>query len=136
MIKRFLASPFSGYLSIALLLAIAGASYWFWTELKEFGGLEQRAQAQEQALADQEYELATMKKIIASKDEALAAEVADKEKLLVVAHTMKGMIHDARAKASKALTECLDMHVADGMRFGPSSDNANSNDKASAVVDG
>lgn len=136
MIKRFLASPFSGYLSIALLLAMAGASYWFWTELKEFGGLEQRAQAQEQAIANQAYELETMRKILDSKDEALAAEAADKEKLLVVAHTMKGMIHDARAKASKAITECLDMHVSDGMRFGPSSDNADSNDKASPVVGG
>ena len=136
MLKKFVASPFSGYLAIALLLACAGAAYWFWTELKEFGGLEQRAVAQEQAIANQAHELATMRGIIERKDAALAAEVEDKAKLLAVAHTMKGMIHDARAVASKALKECMDMHVADGMRFGPSRDNTDGADKAGSNVDG
>lgn len=136
MLRKFVASPFSGYLAIALLLAAAGAAYWFWTELKEFGSLEQRAQQQAVQIETQAQQLATLQALSTKKDEALAAEVADKKKLLVVAHTMKGMIHDARAKANKALKECMDMHVADGMQFGPSSSDADGSDKASAKLDG
>lgn len=136
MLKRFVASPFSGYLAIALLLACAGAAYWFWSQAEELGSLRSAGEAQEQELANQAHELATMRAILDSKDKALAAEVEDKAKLLAVAHTMKGMIHDARAKASKALNECLDMHVASGMQFGPSRDNTDGADKASSNVDG
>lgn len=136
MLKKFVASPFSGYLAIALLLASAGAAYWFWTQAEELGSLEQRAQQQAVQIETQAQQLATLQALSARKDEALRAEAADKEKLLVVAHTMKGMIHDARAKANDALKECMDMHVAGGMQFGPSSADKDSDDKASAVVDG
>lgn len=47
LISKFAASPFSGYALIALVIAAAGAGYWFWTELKEFGSLSEKAAQQE-----------------------------------------------------------------------------------------
>ena len=56
LISRFAASPFSGYLFMALAAAGAGAGYWFWTELKEFGSLEVRAEQQERQIKSLENE--------------------------------------------------------------------------------
>src|SRR5690606_12622451 len=103
--------------------------------LKEFGGLEQRAVAQEQAIANQAHELDTMRKIIADKDAALATQEADQQKLLVVANHMRGMINEARAVASKAVRDCMDMHVADGMRL-PGGKDADGHDKAGSDLGG
>ena len=56
MISKFVSSKFSGYALIFLLIAAAGAGYWFWTELKEFGSLTEKAEQQERQIKSLESE--------------------------------------------------------------------------------
>ena len=53
-LTKFVSSKFSGYALIALIVAGAGAAYWFWSELKEFGGLEQKAEDQAREISSLE----------------------------------------------------------------------------------
>jgi len=54
LIRKFAASSFSGYMLIGLLVAAAGAGYWFWSELKNFGSLEEKAQQQAREISSLE----------------------------------------------------------------------------------
>lgn len=117
-VSKFVASKFSGYLLIAFLVAAAGAGYWFWTELKEFGGLEERAVTLEQNLAENQEELEKLKEQLQKKQQVntqLAEQMAVIKRSFGAA---RQRIADAEANADKALRECMDMHIADGMCIG------------------
>jgi len=120
LIRKFAATPFSGYLAIGLLVAAAGAGYWFWSELKEFGGLEQRAEAQEETIAIQNARLEQLARLNDERQAALSEQVTLTQRLERNERMYRLAIQEARKNASKALKECMDMHIADGMSFGPS----------------
>ena len=136
MIAKFVSSKVSGYALIALLIAAAGAGYWFWSELKEFGSLEAISQAQAQTIRHQANTLAVIQ---AESEKRQKINTALTKQMSVIKRTFgaaKRRIQNAEANADKALKQCMAMHLADGMQFGPSSEDADSEDKARAKLDG
>lgn len=134
MISKFAASPFSGYALIALVVAAAGAGYWFWSELKEFGSLEVRAEEQAKVIAQKNEELSIIRANIEAKDKAIARQTDRAQILNQQAGLLRQKLKEASDAATKALKSCLDMRIADGMRFGPSRESGES--KARSNVDG
>lgn len=122
LIQRFAASPFSGYALIGILIALAAGGYWFWTELKEFGGLEQRAEAQAETIAIQQGRLQALTELADRRQAALTEQISVIQKLERNENMYRIAIQEAKRNASKALKQCLDMRIADGMRYGPSAD--------------
>lgn len=136
LIKRFAASPFSGYLLIALLVAGGGACYWFWTELKTFGGLEERAIAQEETIAIQAAKLDQLVALNDKRQAALTEHSKRSNQLEQQARLYRLEIQEARRNADKATKDCMSMHLADGLQFGPSRQDGDGSDQARSGVDG
>lgn len=121
-VSKFVASKFSGYLLIAFLVAAAGAGYWFWTEIKEFGSLEAKAESQASTIEDQALQLATLNEQLKKKQQ-VNTQLA--EQMAVIRQSFgaaRQRIANAEANADKALRECMGMHISGGMRFGPNED--------------
>lgn len=136
LISKFIGSKVSGYLLIGMLVALAGAGYWFWSELKEFGSLEAKADSQADTIQQQRQTLEALAQDIAAKDEALAVQEKRTNQLRNNARLQQLAVQEAIKHANKALTECMAMHIASGMSFGPSRENGSGEDKASSGVDG
>jgi uncharacterized protein HemX len=136
LIQRFAATPFSGYLAIALLVAAGGAAYWFWTELKEFGGLEQRAVAQEETIANQNARLEQLSKISEQRQQALTEQQRRTQQLERNERAYRFAIQEARKNVDKVTSECMALHLDDSLQFGPQREDGNSDDKARTGVDG
>lgn len=135
-IHNFASKPFSGYLAIGLLVAAAGAGYWFWTELKEFGGLEQRAEAQEETIAIQNARLEQLARLNNERQAALSEQIRRTQKLERDAKAYRFAITEARKNADKVTRECMALHLADSLQFGPERQDGNGSGKARAGVDG
>lgn len=120
LIQRFASSPFSGYALIALVVAGAGAGYWFWSELKEFGSLEAKNQSQEQTIQDQALQLATLNEQLQKKQQVNTQLTNQMAVIRRSFGEARQRIQDAEANADKALKQCMDMHIARGMSIGPS----------------
>lgn len=130
LISKFVSSKFSGYALIALLIAAAGAGYWFWSELKEFGSLEEKAESQAETIAVQQKQLSVINEQLADKQRINTKLVTQMSQIKRTFGAVENRIREAEANAEKALRECMDMHIADGMRFGPSREDADSKDNS------
>ena len=119
LIRKFAASPFSGYALIALVVAAAGAGYWFWTELKEFGGLEQKAEAQEEIIAVQYAKLEQLQADADKRTAALQNQVNRTAMLERNARIQQLAVQEAMRNADKATRDCMSMQLADSLLFGP-----------------
>lgn len=136
LIQRFAATPFSGYLAIALLLAAGGAAYWFWTELKEFGGLEQRAEAQEETIAIQNARLQELARLNDERQAALTEYQSRMQRLERNEKAYRFAIQEARKNVDKVTRECMSLHLADSLQFGSERKDGDGDGKARAGVDG
>jgi hypothetical protein len=125
-ISKFIGSHFSSYAFIAVVVAAAGAGFWFWQELKSFGALEAREQAQ-QATIDQQ--LASLETLQVESDKRQKVNLELTGQLSIMRQSFgvaRQRIQNAENNADKALLECMDMHIADGMQFGPSDSDSGS----------
>lgn len=136
LIQRFAATPFSGYLAIALIMAAGGAAYWFWSELKEFGGLEQRAEAQEETIAIQNARLQELAKLNDERQAVLAEHQSRVQRLERNEKAYRFAIQEARKNVDKVTRECMSLHLADSLQFGPERKDGDGDSKARAGVDG
>lgn len=134
LIQRFAASPFSGYALIGILVALAAGGYWFWSELKEFGGLEQRAEAQAETIAIQQARLQALTELADRRQAALDEQLVRTQKLERDTRAYRIAIQEARKDADKATRECMALRLADRLQFGPSRGDEDS--QASTGVDG
>lgn len=136
LIQRFAATPFSGYLSIGLIVAAAGAGYWFWAELKEFGGLEQRAEEQAIAISEQKQQIENLTALSDAKDRALTRQQQRTSQLERNARIQRLAVQEAIKHADKVTRECMSLHLADGLQFGPSREDEDSGGQTRPNVDG
>lgn len=120
MIGRFAASPFSGYLLIGILAALAAGGYWFWSELKEFGGLTEKAAQQADTIEAQQQTLDTLARDIAAKEAVLDYQLTRTTNLRQQAAVTRQEIQEARDEAPQDYLNCRDMPVPERLRFGPS----------------
>jgi hypothetical protein len=126
LISRFAGSPFSGYALIAVVVAAAGAGFWFWQELKSFGALEAQAVAQQATIDQQLASLETLR-VVAEKRQKVNLELTGQLNIMRQSFGVaRQRIQNAENNADKALLECMDMHIADGMQFGPSDSDSGS----------
>lgn len=136
MISRFAASPFSGYAFIVLLIAGAGAGYWFWSELKEFGSLTEKSEQQSVKIKQQQIILDRIQSEVAAKDAVIEKQTEYTKQLRKNARLQQLAVQEAIKNADKVTRECMSLHLADSLQFGPTSKNSDSQNKARPDVDG
>lgn len=119
-ISKFVGSKVSGYLLIGILVALAGAGYWFWSELKEFGGLTEKAAQQADTIEEQEQRLATLARDIAAKEAVLDYQLTRTTKLRQQAEVTRQELKEARDEAPQDYIDARDTVVPERLRFGPS----------------
>ena len=122
MLTKFLTSKGSGWLSIISTLAMIGGGVWFWYELKEFGSLEADNTSQAEIIESQALQLATLNEQLQKKQQVNAQLTNQMAVIRRSFGEARQRILNAEANADKALKQCMDMHIADGMQFGPSQD--------------
>lgn len=133
---KFLSSKFSGYLAIALFLAMVGGAYYIYSQGKMLGGAKEKLEAYEVTIAQQE--AANLRLI--EESNAKQAALSDQTKRIAAlrrnAHLQQLAVMEARKHANKVTRECMALHLADGLQFGPSRKSADGEDKAGPSVDG
>lgn len=126
-ISKFLASK---WVTVALILALAGGAYYIYSQGKMLGGAKEKLEAYEVTIAQQE---AANKRLIedAQKKQVALQRQSDRTQILSQqAGLLRQKLQEASDAAHKALKDCLSMRIADGMLFGPSREDAVSGDEA------
>jgi septal ring factor EnvC (AmiA/AmiB activator) len=119
-IGNFAASKVSGYALIALLLAAGGAAIWFWSEIKEFGSLSEKAEQQASTIEAQKQELANLQAKIAAKEAVLASQLKRTTALRQKAEATRQEIREALNDAPQSYIDARNIVVPERLRFGPS----------------
>lgn len=119
-ITKFAASKVSGYALIALLVAGVGLGVWSWNELKEFGGLTEKAAQQADRIEAQQKTLDTLARDIAAKEAVLDYQLNRTTKLRQQAEVTRQEIKEARDEAPQDYIDARDTVVPERLRFGPS----------------
>lgn len=132
-LTKFVSSKVSGYALIALLIAGAGAAYWFWSELKEFGSLTEKAEQQAVTIEEQQATLQRVSAEIQAKDKALQTQEARTKQLRNNARLQQLAVQEAMKHADKVTRECMALHLADSLQFGPSEDGSGQGEARSDV---
>lgn len=134
-LSKFVSSKFSGYLLIGILAALAAGGYWFWSELKEFGSLEAKAEEQAATIEQQRASLERIQSEMVAKDAALQKQTEYTKQLRNNARLQQLAVQEAIKHADKVTRECMALHLADSLQFGPSKDSSGEG-KARSNVDG
>lgn len=132
-ISRFLASK---WVTVALLAALAGTAYYIYAQGRMLGGAKERIDAYEATI--QQQQAATDLLIAESKlkDKALGEQAASVQALNRATRLQQLAVIEARKHADKITRDCMALHLADGLQFGPSRQDASSKDQAGPDVDG
>lgn len=134
MLKRFLNSPFSGYIAIAAVAALIGVGIWFWYELKEFGGLEQKAENQAREISSLENQVSYLDGQNELKQEIGSLLSKTEQSIDRRYESMRLDMQEALKDASKEYLDCRAMVVPERLRYPDR--NQNSEDQARASDDG
>lgn len=118
-VSKFLASK---WVTVALILALAGGTFYVYRQGKLLGSAGERVERYESTIEQQAAQLETLR-VEAERRQQVNQELASQMVTIKQSFgAVRRRIQNAEAEADKALKECLDMHIADGMQFGPSSD--------------
>ena len=133
LISKFLASK---WVTMALMLALAAGSLYVYQQGKIVGTAKEKIEAYEVTIAQQH---AANERLVKEANKRQAALTKQSEALKILKQNTRLQqlaVMEARKNADKALKQCLDMRIADGMRFGPSRKDGSSEDQARSDVDG
>ena len=133
LISKFLASK---WVTVALMLALAGGAFYVYQQGKIVGTAKEKIEAYEVTIAQQH---AANERLVKEANKRQAALTKQSEALKILKQNTRLQqlaVMEARKNADKALKQCLDMRIADGMRFGPSRENGSGEDQARSDVDG
>lgn len=117
MLTKFVSSKFSGYALIGILVALAAGGYWFWSEIKEFGSLTEKAEQQAREIKSLESEAlyqqarADERAEIGSRLAETVAGIESKYRNLSV------QFAEELRNAPKEYIDCRNMPVPDGLRY-------------------
>ena len=117
MLKRFLNSSLSGYIAIAALAALAGLGVWFWYELKEFGGLEQKAQDQAREISSLENQVSYLDGQNDLKQEIGGLLSKTTQQIDRRYESMRLDMQEALKDASQEYLDCRAMVVPERLRY-------------------
>lgn len=134
MLTKFLTSKGSGWLSIISTLAMIGGGVWFWYELKEFGGLEQRAESQAREISSLENQVIYLQAQNDLKQEIGALLSKTEQSIDRRYESMRLDMQEALKDASQEYLDCRAMVVPERLRY-PDRD-ADSEGQARAEDDG
>ena len=134
LISKFVSSKFSGYALIALLIAAAGAGYWFWGELKEFGGLEEKSAAQAREISSLENQVSYLDGQNDLKQEIGSLLSKTTQQIDRRYESMRLDMQEALKDASQEYLDCRAMVVPERLRYPDR--NANSEDQTKPGDDG
>ena len=132
-ISKFLASK---WVTVALIMALAGGAYYVYSQGKMLGGAKEKLEAYEVTIAQQE---AANKRLIAentAKDDALTRQTESVQRLKRATRMQQLAVMEAKKHADKVTRECMALHLADSLQFGPSRQDGSGKDKARSDVDG
>lgn len=132
-ISKFLASK---WVTVALIAALAGGAYYIYSQGKMLGGAKEKLEAYEVTIQQQE---AANQRLIAentAKDDALTKQSASVQRLKRATRMQQLAVMEAKKHADKVTRECMALHLADSLQFGPSREDRDSEDKARSDVDG
>ena len=132
-ISKFLASK---WVTVALILALAGGAYYIYSQGKMLGGAKEKLEAYEVTIAQQE---AANKRLIEEADKKQSALQRQSDRAQILdrqAGLLRQKLKEASDAAHVALKNCLSMRIASGMQFGESRENGDSKDKARSDVGG
>lgn len=132
----FLTSKFSGYLSIILLVSVIGGGWYMYQRGVTFGELMVASEEQAATIEEQKQALARVSAENKAKDAALQTQEARTKQLRNNARLQQLAVQEAMKNADKAVKQCLNMHIADGMCFGPGCKDGSDKDKARSDLDG
>lgn len=134
LIRKFAASPFSGYMLIGLLVAAAGAGYWFWSELKEFGSLEEKAQQQAREISNLENQVTYLDAQNDLKQQIGSLLSKTEQRIDRRYESMRLDMQEALKNASQEYLDCRAMVVPERLRYPDR--NTNREDQSGASDDG
>lgn len=132
-VSKFLASK---WVTVALILALAGGAYYVYSQGKMLGGAKEKLEAYEVTIAQQE---AANKRLISentAKNEALTRQNESVQRLKRATRMQQLAVMEAKKHADKVTRECMALHLADSLQFGPSRQDGSGEDKARSDVDG
>lgn len=132
-VSKFLASK---WVTVALILALAGGAYYVYSQGKMLGGAKEKLEAYEVTIAQQE---AANKRLIAendAKNQALTKQNESVQRLKRATRMQQLAVMEAKKHADKVTRECMALHLADSLQFGPSRQDGSGEDKARSDVDG
>lgn len=134
MLTKFLASKGSGWLSIISTAALIGGGVWFWYELKEFGGLEQKAESQARDIQSLENQVSYLDGQNDLKQEVGALLSKTEQSIDRRYESMRLDMQEAFKNASQEYLDCRAMVVPERLRYPDR--NKDSKDQARAKNDG
>lgn len=106
MITKFLASKFSGYIALALLISMVAGGFYIYRQGITLGELQQAADT-----------LDAIKREQAQRQSALSEQAEQLAQGRKQAAELRQQIQKAEAQADEAFTTCMAMPVPDGMRI-------------------
>jgi len=133
-LTKFLTSKGSGWLSIISTLAVIGGGVWFWYELKEFGGLEQKAEDQAREISSLENQVSYLDGQNALRQEIGSLLSKTEQSIDRRYESMHLDMKEALKDASQEYLDCRAMVVPERLRYPDR--NKDSKDQARAENDG
>jgi len=132
-VSKFLASK---WVTVALIAALVGGALYVYRQGKIVGSAKELIDAYEVTITQQRQANERLAKEIRTKDKVLQKQTDNLAILRKNTQIQRLAVQEARKNADEALQQCLDMCIADGMRFGPSREDGSGEDKTRSDVDG
>ena len=116
-LTKFLTSKGSGWLSIISTLAVIGGGVWLWYELKEFGGLEQKAADQAREISSLENQVTYLDAQNDLKQQIGSLLSKTEQRIDRRYESMRLDMQEALKNASQEYLDCRAMVVPERLRY-------------------
>lgn len=116
-LSKFLASK---WVTVALILVVAAGAGWFYYQGKALGDAQSSIDGYVKTIQSQQQSLDQLKSSVELKDKIVTNQAKVISGAKRYAAQVEQRVRNAEAKANRAVKECLAMHLAGELQFGPS----------------